>query len=148
VPAGQPGVAASATAPALPPVDAADGRLRYTQQGRTVTASLNGTTVATVALASWSWSGNSGSVLLTVTATRPLTLAPDGLFVDGADGHNEISPKNLRPIAVATGQQQVRLQFTGQGAPTGLSWVMDGPQDADGDGFVGTWELRAADRTG
>jgi hypothetical protein len=146
LPAAPAPVVTSAPAPA-PPVDAENSRVRYTQRGASVTASLDGTTIATIGVTSWSWSGDSGSVTLTVTATRPMTLAPGGFSVDGAEGYNENTATETRRLGVATGGQRLTLHFTGKGTPSGLSWVMDGPQDADGDGFVGLWELTAGNRT-
>ncbi len=142
-----PPTAQLSTAPALPRTDAGDKRLTYTQKGDKVTATMDGAVVATVSLASWTWTGDSGSVLLTITALRPVTITAEGFTVDGADGYNENSATNPGPGRYDIGQHEMRLTFAGKGLPSGLSWVLLKPKDADGDGFAGLWELNDRNRT-
>jgi hypothetical protein len=145
--AGQPSVATPSVAPSLPPVDATDPDLEYKQRQKTVTATLDGAEVAGVTLKSWSWSGTSGSVVLTVVAARPFTIAPE-MFNLTADDLNENSPANTMPVTVPAGTRDITLDFEGPRFPGALIWLPQAPEDDNDndDGIAATWPLTAADR--
>jgi hypothetical protein len=124
----------------LPPtLDAGETALQYTQKGETVRAALDGTTVASVSLKSWRWSGTAGKVVLTVTTTRPFTIDPM-MFNLAADDSNENSPTNEELVRVGAGTHDVTLDFEGFRSPGALLWT---PQEAksDDDGIAGDWTL-------
>jgi hypothetical protein len=137
--------ATAGVVPDLSPIDAGAKALTYAARGKTVTASLDGKPVATLAFTSWTWSGNAGKVVLTVTATRPFTIDPM-TFNLVADDSNENSPTN-RTVSVGIGTQDVALNFDGFRSPGALLWTPQEPKTDDDDGIVIYWELTAANRT-
>ncbi len=144
--AGPSTVATPSVAPSLPPIDATAQDLTYVQTKKTVTASLGGTEVARLTLKSWTWSGMSGSVVLTVTAARPFTIAPERFNLAAYDS-NENSPAETKPVTVPVGTRDVTLTFTDIRSPGALLWAPQEPKNGTDDGIAGDWPLTAADRT-
>jgi hypothetical protein len=132
--------------PSLPPIDATAQDLTYVQTKKTVTASLGGTEVARLTLKSWTWSGMSGSVVLTVTAARPFTIAPERFNLAAYDS-NENSPAETKPLTVPAGTRDITLTFADVRSPGALLWAPQEPKNDTDDGIAGDWPLTAADRT-
>jgi hypothetical protein len=125
----------------LPPtLDAGDAQIRYSQKGKTVTATVAGARVASLTLDNWRWSARSGDVVLTVDATRPFTIDPQ-TFNLAAHDSNENAPTGEELLRIKPGKQRITLHFDGVKRPGALLWAPQEPQDADDDGIAADWNL-------
>ncbi|GAA2520622.1 hypothetical protein [Winogradskya humida] len=126
---------ASVAARTPPAIKDSDPSLTYGQDGRIVTVTRKSTPVATVTLASATWSAHSATAVLTVTATRPIIVDPAMFTLYDAEGW-ENQAQQSKPVRFGTGTASLTLTFTGTPArPEALGWV---PQP-DGDA-VAVWE--------
>ncbi|GAA2592392.1 hypothetical protein GCM10010435_83930 [Winogradskya consettensis] len=126
---------ASVTVQAPPAIKDSDPSLTYGQDGRIVTVTRKSTPVATVTLASATWSAHSATAVLTVTATRPIIVDPAMFTLYDAEGW-ENQAQQSKPVRFGGGTASLTLTFTGTPArPEALGWV---PQP-DGDA-VAVWE--------
>ncbi|MGW4946885.1 IS6 family transposase [Actinoplanes sp. NPDC004185] len=97
------------------------------------------TPVATVTLASTTWSAHSATAVLEVTATRPITVDPAMFILYDAEGW-ENEAEQSKPVRFGAGTAALTLTFTGTPArPEALGWVAQPDGDA-----VAVWERGGA----
>lgn len=126
---------ASVAVPAPPAIKDSDPSLTFRQSGPMVTITRGSAPVATVTLASATWSAHSATAVLKVTATRPIIVDP-AMFTlyDAAGWENEAQQR--KPVRFGAGTAALTLTFTGTPArPEALGWVAQ--PDRDG---VAVWE--------
>ncbi len=119
------------------PVDASDPAVRYAQKGNTVTATRDGKVVATISMKSASYTKESGTIELTVTAKQPFIVDTNRFVLYDLEGEN--SAEEDRTIRVDAGTHTISLDFADTGQPEAFGWV---PQD--GEDGAGVWELAGA----
>jgi hypothetical protein len=126
---------ASVAVPAPPAIKDSDPSLTFEQNGRIVTITRRSTPVATVTLASATWSAHSATAVLMVTATRPIIVDPAMFTLYDAEGW-ENEAEQSKPVRFGAGTASLTLTFTGTPArPEALGWVAQPDGDA-----VAVWE--------
>jgi hypothetical protein len=144
-----PSVTVSPT-PNVAPILAEAANLRYTSSGKTVTVSLEGKTVATLKLKSWSETRTGVEVVFIAEATtRPFTFEAMNftLGVNSDSSDNEHPAVNLETVEIPVGRKEVALEFDTSEPAEVLIWTMQRPDDLDGDGVVMMWTLTDEDKT-
>lgn len=103
-------VSAPATTSASAPLDLAEAHLSYRKEGDTVTATREGTKVATLTLTSARYAETSATVQFTVDAERAVEIDPRMFIVwDAESGEN--SATATAPVSMDTGRHTLSLTF-------------------------------------
>ncbi|MGW4942009.1 hypothetical protein ACWEOZ_10520 [Actinoplanes sp. NPDC004185] len=103
-------------------LDLATARLAYVQRGATVTASKNGTAVATITLTAARYTDTGGHLMFTVDARRPI-LIDTGMFIVYDARGNENSPEASRAVKLATGRHTLKLTYRDTARPEAVGWA-------------------------